>query len=148
MYKILCLLTVFIMIAGCSKSTDVVEDVKVTEKGYEVNIDNEGVKVASGEFAKIPDNFPADIYIYKNAKLISSAEVPNGMALNMESKDSVSSILAEYEKEMAAKGWKLQNKMDAGTQKMIIFKKEKQMAMLMLNKSEDITSITITSSKE
>jgi aminopeptidase-like protein len=127
---------------------DVVEDVKVTEKGYEVNIDNEGVKRLRPASCKNSRQFPADIYIYKNAKLISSAEVPNGMALNMESKDSVSSILLNMKKKCQPKAGNFKTRWTLGTQKMIIFKKEKQMAMLMLNKSDTITSITITSSKE
>ncbi|HOF40605.1 MAG TPA: hypothetical protein PLD73_11060 [Candidatus Hydrogenedentes bacterium] len=69
--------------------------------------DNGAVSFATGEAAKIPDDFPKDVPLYKGAQLVSVHRDANaGMtSLAATSGDPASTVAEFYKKQAEANGW-------------------------------------------
>jgi hypothetical protein len=123
---------------------------EVDIKGESIHIKTKDgeMRMTSGKSVKLPSGFPEDIFIYGDADLNTSMELPEGYNLNFQSKDDPSKISDVYLKEMTAKGWSKEMSMDMGNQKMLVFKKKERMVNVMIAPNEDMTHINLSVQKE
>jgi hypothetical protein len=103
---------------------------------------------ASGEGVKIPADFPKDVPVYKDAKILMAVSNPEGVVLSLESKDGIETIAEKYAAEMKALGWEQQAAMDMGAQKMLAYNKEKRNSTITITKADKGSQITISAEKE
>jgi len=97
----------------------------------------------SGDKAKVPDDFPKDVLVYKPAKVVSAMTGPEGRLVSLQSDDALDAIAAEYQREMKAQGWKEESFFKAETQTLAIFRKDKRVATVSLNPEDKGTAINV-----
>ncbi|MBM3858999.1 MAG: hypothetical protein FJ395_05030 [Verrucomicrobia bacterium] len=167
MIKILiaALLTVSLMtVTGCKKASE-----KLTEKIVEKAIEREGggkaavdiqegkvtiktkdgtMEAATGSSAKIPDGFPKDVHVIKNATITMSLKTPDAFQLMIETKDSVENAASQYSAEMKASGWNEETNMNMGESVMHAYKKGNRQASIIITKGQQGAQIQIVASPE
>lgn len=97
----------------------------------------------SGDKAKVPDDFPKDVLVYKPAKVVSAMTGPEGRLVSLQSDDALDAIAAEYQREMKAQGWKEESFFKAEAQTLAIFRKDKRVATVSLNPEDKGTAINV-----
>lgn len=96
------------------QKTGMKADIKDLENGKMTFTDSKtGAKVDVG-LNEIPDSFPKDFPLYKDAKVTSSlsgaaAGKNNGFWLTMSTSDAASDVVAFYKTELAKKGWTIES---------------------------------------
>lgn len=123
-------------------------DVDISDESISIKTDDGEAQFHAGENVKLPEDFPKDIFVYKNADVKMTMEVPQGKSVIFLTKDGVSKVTEAYKKEMAGKGWKKEMAMDMGEQTSLIFKKNKRMAQILIGKEDDKTMINIIAASE
>ncbi len=116
-YGIILIMVVLLFLgsSSCTKKTvykDKEGSVTVEQKGESGKVT---VKTEEGEAQieagkKLPENWPADMPVYKNAKIISSSSInaeQGAASLNVavETSDGVEKVKSYYEKNLPAEGW-------------------------------------------
>ncbi len=103
MRKIVYLLTVLFLISitGCSKKSGTNSDTKKTTSGNEVSSDN-----------KLPDSFPADFPIYKDAKIAGSTKVSGKITVTFEINDKADAVGNFYTQELPKAGYEAEKNND------------------------------------
>ena len=106
-------------------------------------------KISTGSAASIPENFPEDVYIYKNAKVTAGMKVPNGFNVMLSTSDTASKIQSTYKKEMTSLGWQEAVSMNMGGMITCQFKKNGMLTAVTIMKADDNqTNITLTVTSE
>jgi hypothetical protein len=165
--RILICLMVLVLMIGCggSEKAEEKDADKVAEKAIEahtgkaadLDIDKEHMRIqtkdgemsiTSGKSAKIPDNFPKDIPLYKGLALDMAMEVPNGYSLSYTTKDDMSKVSQWHLNEMTSQGWTKEASMEMGDKRMLVFKKGERGVNLVISADTDQTRISLTSMKE
>ncbi len=167
MRYLICLL-VSLVVVGCSCSETAEERIAETiaEKALEaqtgqkadIDVDKESMTITtedgkmtmtSGKGARLPENFPEDIPIYKGYALDMAMEMPKGYSVSFTTKDDVSTVSEWYLTEMTDKGWTKEASMDMGDQKMLVFKKGERGVNLVVapDPDKDQTRVALTSIK-
>lgn len=165
MRYLICLF-VSVLMVGCSCSEKSEEKVaeKIAEKiiaaktgeNADVEVDKEGMRIktkdgemalTSGKSAKMPDNFPKDIPMYKDSVLDMAMEVPEGYTLSYTTKDDMAKVSEWYLIEMVNQGWTKEASMDMADQKMLVFKKGERGANFVIAPDNDQTRISLTTVK-
>jgi hypothetical protein len=141
----------FTALAGCNRKSISTPDGKVTyeDKGKDAGAitvtgkDGQKVTMDYGS-GKIPDDYPKDIPVYKNAKVIMSQTVSekNGRNLVLESSDDIAAIAAFYKKEFEAGGWKVEATIATGEMHMLSGAKEKRKLVVQIMASGDKRTIS------
>lgn len=150
---------------GCRKGSESLAE-KLAEKAIEkngggkANVDissgkitvktKEGEIVAtSGGSATLPADFPKDVLILADAKMLATVKVPNGFSVTLESKETAEGIAKKYAAEMKAKGWSEEVSMNTGEGMMLGYSKEKEKrsANIMVAKADKGSQIIITVAK-
>ncbi len=154
--KILNILTValLLVLAGCGRKGDeeaaeqaikaaTGADVEVTEDGGTVKMkteDGEDVTVTAGGDAKLPADFPKDVPLYKGAKMVATANTPEGVQVSLQSSDAADTVAAGCRKLMEAEGWTAGASMDMGAMTMLVFKKDdREVAVQVMNDGKQTT---------
>ncbi len=161
-------LMVSLVVVGCSCSETAEERIaeKIAEKALEaqtgqkadIDVDKESMTITtedgkmtmtSGKAAKLPENFPKDIPIYKGYALDMAMEMSKGYSVSFTTKDDVSTVSEWYLAEMTDKGWTKEASMDMGDQKMLVFKKGERGVNLVVapDPDTDQTRVALTSVK-
>jgi hypothetical protein len=122
-------------------------DVKITDEGMTIKTDKgDKMEISTGGATKVPEGFPADVLVYKKAKLITSMKVENTTRLQFQSEDSPAAIQEAYKKEMTAQGWKENMAMTSGGVTMLHYEKDGRRAMIHIvpgDKGETTLAITV-----
>jgi hypothetical protein len=106
-------------------------DVKITDEGMPMKTDKgEKMEISTGGATKVPEGFPADVLVYKKAKLITSTKMENTIQLQFQSEDSPAAVQEAYKKEMTAQGWKENMAMASGGVTMLHYEKDGRRAMI------------------
>jgi hypothetical protein len=149
---------------GCGKKAEEKAAEKMAEKAIEssmggnaeVDIEKDGLRiktgegemtVTSGDSAKLPDDFPEDVYLYKGAKLKTAMKLPEGFNLMFQTKDDPSKVSEAYLDGMEAKGWSKETSMDMGGRKMMVFKKDERIGNVSITSHAEMTQIALTLTK-
>jgi hypothetical protein len=110
------------------------------EKGT-MNVDTKDGSFSAGENAKIPDNFPKDIFVFSDAKVIFAMNGVSGeKSYSIAYFSAVTPVeaMGKYKDEMTKIGWQKENEMDLGAQgKILNFKKDQARVMVTIGTSED-----------
>lgn len=122
--------------------------VDLNQDSYTVTGEKGSTTVTGGKSAKVPESFPADVYVYKGAKVESSMEMPGAHSLALTTKDEASKVVEIYKKEMTGKGWKQEAAFETGEQVMLTYKKDKQTVMVSVTAQQGGAQIGLTVAKE
>jgi hypothetical protein len=151
-----------IAIGGCKRAGEKLSE-KIMEKAIEKNNGGKAdvaikdgaisVKTAEGEYvgfsgegAQIPPDFPADVFVPKEAKLLTTVKVPEGFALTLESKQSADQLAAECAAKMKADGWDEQSSLVMAENLLFTYgrKTDKRTASIMIARGEKGSQMQIT----
>lgn len=162
--RTLAVLTPFFLLVGCGGESAVenaMEQQIEEETGEEANvvIDDTSMRVETEEgtveigSASLPENWPEDVAVYPNAAVSYSAAVnsENGepqMAFVITTDDSVTAVAAFYKDQLMANGWTMEAAMEAGTMTILSGSKDDRIVSLVINGSEEQTSVTLTISND
>ena len=80
-------------------------DVTIKDGSVSVKTDEGEYISSTGEGAQLPPDFPADVYVPAEAKLIATVKVPEGFALTLQSPRTADQLAAECGARMKAAGW-------------------------------------------
>ena len=111
-----------LLMFGCGEKSEKMAAEKIAEKAIEsniggdakVDIEKESIRIetgkgdmtmTAGDSAKLPANFPEDVFLYKDADLKMAMELPQAFNLSFETSDAVSKVSETYLAEMKKKGW-------------------------------------------
>lgn len=151
------------VLTGCKKAGE-----KAAEKAIEAGLAKEGVKAdvdasdgkvtiqskdgktefTGGKNAKVPENFPKDVYVYEGATINAALSVPGGFNLTMETGDSADTVLSSVKKKMTGQGWKEEMTMNQGEQSMVGYKKGERTTMITISTDKKLTRIALTVTEE
>jgi hypothetical protein len=122
--------------------------VDVEENSLRIRTEEGEMTMTAGDSAKLPADFPKDVFIYKGADLNTAMELPQGFNLVFQTKDDPSKVSEVYLAEMEEKGWSKEMSMDMGGQKMLAFKKDERGVNVSIASHEEMTQISLTVAKE
>ncbi|HIJ82555.1 MAG TPA: hypothetical protein HPP76_12690 [Desulfuromonadales bacterium] len=148
-----------LMVGGCKKAAEkaaekAIEAGIAKESGGKANVDLSGGKVtiqtkdgtatySGGKDAKLPDNFPKDIYVPEGASIMASSSAPGGFTVSLESKDAAEKLLSALKSKMTASGWKEEATFNQGKTSMISYKQGERAVNFSVDSQEKTTVMTI-----
>jgi hypothetical protein len=127
--------------------------VDVNSDSGTMNINSDKGSLSAGKEAKIPDNFPKDIFIYPDAKVMFAMSGTSGdksFSVAYNTATSPEDAFSKYKEEMVKNGWENKNELDMETQgKVLNFKKDNLSAGVTMGTSQNPesagkTTITIS----
>lgn len=143
------LLIVPVVFVACNKSPEKKALEKYVEKGNGGTVkmdasqgkiqiqDKEGkTTITTGGAVEIPADFPKDILIYPNAKVLSSATAGDMFNLLLESQETIEKIASTYKEKMKAEGWKQTATFTMGSNVTMAYEKDKRNATVAVGHSE------------
>lgn len=150
-----------ILIAGCGRksqekiSESVIKKAIEKQSGGKAKVDlSEGsisiqteegsFQMSSGESAKIPDNFPSDVYVFEGAKIEAVMQSTEGSTLSLSTQDTISKVTGKYRSEMTNKGWKQESTINMGDQQMLLFTKDERASTVIVTSDGEKTMIAMT----
>jgi hypothetical protein len=156
-------------LTGCFKSPSQKLGEKMVEKAIEsqsggnVDVDtNSGTmnfksddgntQVSTGGEVDLPDGFPEELIIAGDAKVIIASSADKTMSVAYQTDGDQSELFADYKTKLIDQGWAKEFEMDAGTGKVVNFKKGTQRASITIsensNKDEKQTMVNVILSEE
>jgi len=93
---------------------------------------------------KMPEDFPADVYVYPGASVVSSLSYPGGYNLVLESSAASKDVVAKYSAEMKGKGWAESSSMNTPEMSMTAFAKGNRTANLIVQAEGGTTTLNLT----
>jgi len=160
----ICSLAVFAVLLGCGQSKEEKAAEKIVEKIIERNspgadVDfikgNMNIKTEAGEMsinindsAKLPDNFPKDVFVMKGAEVKMTMDMPQGTSASFLSKEDMSSVFSKYQNEMTSKGWEQKMSMNLGEGATLVYEKDQRVANITMAKEEEGTIINLIINKK
>ena len=141
---------------GCGKSStyktgdgEVTVDKKGGQVTYEGKSKEGSIKISANESGvALPDDFPKDVPIYKNAVVKVASTQGKAMMVSMVSPASVADILKYYQEQLKDQGWEIQSTMNIGEGSMISAKKANRQCSAMVLKQDKDTMIQLTVMQE
>jgi hypothetical protein len=105
---------------------------------------------AAGGAAKIPSDFPADVYLLKGAKTVATVKLPEAFSVTLESRESLETIVGKYAEEMKARGWTEEAKFDTGKHVMTAYQKESEArkVSVAVSKTDKGTHVLVTVARD
>lgn len=171
--KFLVLLSAFALagatLAGCGKAkeaaTEKLIESSITSDGAKVDVDlqkggdqvnistktDEGtVNMSVGEGATIPANFPKDVPLYPNLKVMVSHVVVEQESYTVSGtvQDTVAKVAEFYTKEAEGQGWKQEQAMNMPNMQNFIYKKDGRVLTVSAAGEGQETTVSITVTKE
>jgi hypothetical protein len=105
-----------------------------------INSEQGSTTFSGGGNAKLPDNFPNDVFIFDDKQIIMSSSGTSADDFSVSYVTSVSAdeVFSKYKSEMVAKGWKKDSDFDIGAQgKMLSFSKSKRRIGVTIGENKD-----------
>lgn len=159
------LATLAVVLTGCGKAAVTQQ---ATEKALEnaiekesggqakVDISNDSYKVETkdgnveiGQNVKLPEGFPGDVYVI-DGNIISAFSEPTkeNYTVSIQVDKSLSEMMEIYQEKLKDDGWQITGNMAFGDSSTVIAEKGDRTATVMAGKSDDKTSITISTGKK
>jgi hypothetical protein len=93
---------------------------------------------------KVPGDYPKDVPVYDDAKVIlsQSTSEKNAQNLVLESNDAAEKIAGFYKKGLESNGWKIEGNMNMGEMSMFTAVKEKRQVVVQVLNAGDKRTIT------
>jgi hypothetical protein len=152
-----------LVLAGCEKAPEQTAtekkiedssaaDAKVDPPKNEMTITEEAGEgkytVSSGEGAEIPKDFPADVFIYRPAKVINVMDMPEGSSVGLTTADDVPTVAETYQREMTARNWSEQTSVKNGERLMLVYQKEERIANIAIGSKDGAAQIMLMVTKD
>ena len=120
-------------------------NVDISNHGMVIQDEKSGQKLAFGGSEKIPDNFPADIPTYTNAKVLASMLMGPLSMVTFETTDSLSAVGDFYKDKLVTSGWQ-SIYASAPTPEVFsgMFKKDNRQLSVSVTNNDGKTSIVLT----
>lgn len=163
-YLVVVLAGVCLVLTGCGKKVSEKLAEKMIESaaakdGVKADVDISGDKVtvktkdgtttyAAGAGAKVPENFPKDVYIYSGATVLSSVSVPDGFTVMLQTKDASDKVVSTLKSKLTADGWKEEMTMNQGEVVILGYKKGERSAVVNVTSANNVTQIGLTVANE
>lgn len=154
---VICCCCLAVAFGGCGRKTQEMAVEKMIEKQTggkadvdiakgRMNIKTEygEMSVTTGEGAKVPADFPEDVYLYSPGEVQMAMEVPNGHSVSLLTKHEAGKVKEICRKKMIAEGWEQKAAMDLGGQYMLSYAKGERMASLAIVSEERGCMVTVT----
>ena len=158
-------LAVFPVLIGCGQSNEEQATEKIAEEMLEKNsrgeadVDfikgNMSINTEAGEMsinindsAKLPDNFPKDVFVMKGAEVKMTMDIPQGMSASFLSKEDIGSVFTKYQNEMNSKGWEQKLSMNLGEGATLVYEKDQRIANITMAKEQEGTIINLVINKK
>ena len=111
--------------------------------------DDKGIQVTIGASAKLPDDFPSDVPLYKGNILSSTSATQDGkkvFSVSLQTSDAFDQVVSFYKTELVNKGWKITQEANVSAgYTMIASEKDTQALSVMLQNGDDgKTTIVLT----
>ncbi|OGV65015.1 MAG: hypothetical protein A2283_20425 [Lentisphaerae bacterium RIFOXYA12_FULL_48_11] len=119
-------------------------DVNVSGDKMTVKSDDGNAVFTTGSSAKLPDNFPKDVYVPAGANIATAMTVPEGFSVALQTKESAEKIVTACKAKMVENGWKEEAAYTAAQQTVIAFKKDNRTASVMIMGADGATQINLT----
>ena len=140
-------------LAACGKNAEEKKMEKTTEKMIEqssggkvkVDLSQEQIKIKDqhGEAVisakgnvQIPNDFPKDVYVHPNTKVLIAQTVDGGFHVLLESAEDPEPLVNTYKGKMKTDGWKETNAISMGATGIITYEKDNRRAMVTISQSE------------
>jgi hypothetical protein len=100
--------------------------VKIDSQGENVTIKSEDgqVQYSAGGQAKLPDNFPKELIVVGDAKIIMSSSSEKSSSVSYVTNDEQSVIVEKYISGLTGSGWKKESEINVSGAAMLSFTKE------------------------
>ncbi len=147
------LATTLLVLAACSKSPGdrLAEAAASAASGEKVQIDRDGDKVSiksadgkqmmdisSGDGIALPRDFPADVYLPSDYKVMTSMKMGPAMMVNLVAPGKLGALYEQADAKMLAAGWEQTMAMQQGADSRILsYKKADRSATISLNAQDD-----------
>ena len=123
-------------------------DVKIEGDGEKVSYKGEDFEFSYDSGGELPDDFPKDFPVYKNATLVSkwssTDEEASGMSVMWETEDSVVKVSEFYKDELVKADWKITSTFSQEESSIFTLEKGETEGHLGITKTDDKVSISIT----
>jgi hypothetical protein len=120
--------------SACGKKTE--EKVDFSKEQVKIKNQNGEAVVSAMGNAQIPADFPKDIYVYPNTKILISQKAGKNFHLLLESEDAVETVINTYKQKMRGEGWKESNVISMGATGIFTYEKENRTAIVTISQSE------------
>ncbi len=161
----ICLSVAINVLVGCGKKTEEKVTEKIVEKiiekqaGGKADVDlSEGkmsiktkdgeMNINAGKSAKLPDDFPKDIFVIKGAEVKMTMEMPQGKSVSFLIEKDMNSVIDIYKKEMKSKGWSEKMAMNMGKSASMIYQKDDRTTNIMIGTEKEKTMINVVIAKK
>ena len=146
---------------GCRKASEKLAE-KMIEKSSggkaQVSIDGDRISVktkdgemetAAGGNATIPADFPKDVLVLKDAKILATTKVPDAFSVQMQSAETVEKLVSRYEAEMKAQGWAQEASYNTGDATILSYSKDKgsRQASVVISKDDKGAQVVVTAGR-
>lgn len=105
------------------------EQIKIKDQHGEATVSSKGM-------AQIPADFPKDVYVHPNTKILIAQTVDGGFHLLLESTEAPEPLINTYKGKMKAEGWKETNAITMGATGIFTYEKGNRKAMVTISQSE------------
>jgi hypothetical protein len=111
-------------------------DVKIKDGKISIKTDKGEMKLNAGADITLPGDFPKDVYVPENAKIVMAMAVPDGFTVTFHSKLSADDIMTKYLEKNKSQKWVKKSLMDMGPQKIAVFVKGRRILNIMMTKDD------------
>jgi hypothetical protein len=150
---ILLLLVPITACIGCGDSKRVVTEdgaeIEVSERGdqFEMTVSGEDgeetVVRANQQGMQFPEEWPADVATYPDAKIVTTAVTAQGIMVGLETSDSAETVLNFQKEKLTAEGWNIKMKTQTSEGGMVMATKETRSVNVVVSGSGQATSINM-----
>ncbi len=125
-------------------------DVDISEEGMEMKTETEEgtMSLSAGDKAKVPEDFPSDVYVYEGAAVDMVMDHPEAFMVMLSTDDPLSKVVDIYKKKLTSEGWTKQTAMDMGDTQMLLYVKDDRMAKVTVADDEGVTRINLTADRK
>ena len=127
-------------------------DVKIEGDGEKVSYKGEDFEFSYDLGGELPEDFPKDLPIYKNSKLLSkwssTDEENEGISIVLETSDSLAKVSDYYKLELEKTGWDITSTFSQEDSSVYSFEKGDKEGILGITNADDKVSISITISNK
>ena len=129
--RLFCLI---LLLACCAEKSD--EQVIETQPDkYTASIDR---------LVEIPEDFPADVYIYPRSNAIDTSKTAKAYSLTLSTSHEVQRIVETYRRQMMTRGWSIEAATTSGNESLFAFTKEDRIANVVIGPTKEKVHIRVT----
>jgi len=127
--------------------------VTVREEGEQAHVQGETREGTSyegtfGEDVDVPDDFPDDVPLYPEAKVVGSMQVEeSGRLLTLTTGDAPEKVMSFYRGKLESDGWQVESEMNMGGQRMLAAVKDERTVAVQAMEEESGSRVLLTVSQ-